>query len=140
MIVKGKVAWASVQKPNEKYTPRWEVCVYPEDEDVIKELEGKGVVFKVDENTGEKFIRVTKNVMRRNGEKNDPPRVVDAAKNPFENLIGNGSVCNVMFNLWEYDSFGNKGVKALLEAVQVINHVPYEGKEDFEVEDTGEEF
>lgn len=135
MIVKGKVTYASVQKPNTRYTPRWEINVYPSDEDV-KKLEDAGVNVREDKETGESFIKASQNVARKDGTENDPPRVVDAAKNPFDKLIGNGSICNVKFALWEYDSFGSKGVKPILEAVQVIKHVPYDGDEDFEVEES----
>ena len=140
MIVKGKVTYASVQQPNTKFTPRWELNLFPEKEEDVRKLEKAGVNVKEDKESGESFIKVSQNVTRKDGKENNPPRVVDAAKNEFTALIGNGSICNVKFSLWEYDNFGKKGIKPILEAVQVIKHVPYEEDEDFDVVDTEEDF
>ena len=58
---------------------------------------------------------------------NTPVRVVDAQKNPIPEttLIGNGSKVNVLFDTYDYDVAGNKGVGSALKAVQVIDLVSY---------------
>ena len=134
-----KVKWASVLQPNTKYTPRWEICIYPTVED-INALEEAGLELKVDKETEEKFYRVTKNVTKRNGEQNLPPRVVDIHKNPFTELIGNGSICNVILSVVEVSVFGENKMKGYLDAVQVVKHVPYVGREDFDDVEDDEEF
>lgn len=51
--------------------------------------------------------------------------VIDAEGNPFTENVGNGSVCNV--KLFGYRNQDNQ-VVVMLDTVQVIEHVPYEGK------------
>ncbi len=60
------------------------------------------------------------------------PRVVDAEKEEFSELIGNGSDVEVLVNIYVVGAGPMKGKKGhRLEAVKVINHVPYEAM-DFE--------
>lgn len=51
--------------------------------------------------------------------------VIDADGNPFTENVGNGSVCNV--KLFGYRNQDNQ-IVVMLDTVQVIEHVPYEGK------------
>jgi len=51
--------------------------------------------------------------------------VIDAEGNPFTENVGNGSVCNV--KLFGYRNQDNQ-VVVMLDTVQVLEHVPYEGK------------
>lgn len=51
--------------------------------------------------------------------------VIDAEGNPFTENVGNGSVCNV--KLFGYRNQDGQ-VVVMLDTVQVIEHVPYEGK------------
>ena len=52
---------------------------------------------------------------------------MDANKDPFTDLIGNGSLCNIAYSIRPWTGFGGEGVAADLNAVQVLEHVPYEG-------------
>ena len=51
--------------------------------------------------------------------------VIDAEGNPFTENVGNGSVCNV--KLFGYRNVDGQ-VVVMLDTVQVIEHVPYEGR------------
>jgi hypothetical protein len=55
-----------------------------------------------------------------------PPKVVDKDQNPFTDNIGNGSRVTIQYKLGDWNFQGRKGVSAYLQAVQVLNHVPYE--------------
>ena len=67
----------------------------------------------------------------------DPVRVVDSAKNPFENRtqIGNGSKGNVIVWQAPYEVQGRKGISNSLTAVQVTDFVEYAstGGVDFDI-------
>lgn len=73
-------------------------------------------------------LRVLEN--RSDGEKNSPPRVVDAQGNPWDgSLIGNGSIGDVRVKVVDYGKGVEKGV--YLQALRILDHVPYESN-DFE--------
>lgn len=59
--------------------------------------------------------------------KNNPMtvNVIDAEGNPFTENVGNGSVCNV--KLFGYRNQDDQ-IVVMLDTVQVLEHVPYEGK------------
>lgn len=60
------------------------------------------------------------------------PRVVDADKQEFSELIGNGSVVEVLVNIYVVGAGPMKGKRGhRLEAVKVLEHIPYESM-DFE--------
>lgn len=71
-----------------------------------------------------------------------PPKVVDAKNNPWpkDKLIGNGSTVNVIVNQWsttnKFGSFTGLG----LQAIQIVDLVPYSGGAGDETFDTEEGF
>ena len=139
-----RVQWASVQadNPNTTYDPRWEVEAILSSEQAAVFVDA-GV--KVKEDDGVLSLRFKRKV---SGDKkgggtytNKPPQVVDAAKAPFTDLIGNGSLCNIAYSLRDWDGFGAQGVAADLNAVQVLELVPYggdQGADEFDDEGTTE--
>lgn len=55
------------------------------------------------------------------------PRVVDKDKQEFSELIGNGSVVEVLVNVYDITKGPMKGKKGhRLEAIKVLEHIPYE--------------
>jgi hypothetical protein len=129
-VVKGaKVKWAKVYEPDGTFPPaRWSVNVYPSEVDKAALLK-LGIQFRTDDKDGGQFFVAKRNVETNAGKKMDPPRVVDAAKRPFTEPIGNGSTCNVIVNVYPW-TFGKKtGMGAWLEAVQVVEHIPYASTE-----------
>jgi len=61
---------------------------------------------------------------------------VDLAGKPFSELIGNGSVSNIIINIYPWEFGKKKGLGAWLEAVQVVEHKAYVPNErvDFDVQ------
>ncbi len=56
------------------------------------------------------------------------PTVVDANKNPWDNgELGNGSKVTVSFFTFEHAMTNKYGLGKSLNAIQVVDHVPYEG-------------
>ena len=130
------VKWAAVQAPNVMFDPCW--CV-----DAVltpaqaKELQAVGLSPKKDKD-GDIIIKLKRNVDKADGTQNSPPRVIDAGKNTFSELVGNGSICNIQYNLYEWTWKKKAGVSAGLMALQVLEHVPYAGAADeFEDESDG---
>lgn len=77
--------------------------------------------------------------MTSKGEKNNPPRVVDAKKQPLENLsIWSGSKGNIIALAFPtVDPDGVGGISIMLDAVQVVTPVyGSDGLGDFKVEET----
>lgn len=134
LVKSARVKWAKVFEPDGTFPPaRWSINIYPSGEQRA-ELLKLGIQFREDEKEGGQFFTAKRNVETNKGKKLDPPRVVDAQKRPFTEAIGNGSVCNVIVNVYEW-TFGKKtGMGAWLEAVQVLDHVAYATGErvDFE--------
>lgn len=82
--------------------------------------------------TGLMEFRFKKNERTKKGQTLQAPAVFDSKKNPWPEgvLIGNGSICKVAFSCWGWeDKFGKKGISLSLEAVQVLDLVPYEQRD-----------
>lgn len=134
VLKKVPVKWASVQAPNTTFDPQWSVDVVLTKEQA-KALQAEGLSPKKDKD-GDIILKIKRNVDRPDGTQNNPPRVVDAGKNVFTDLIGNGSICNVQYNVYEWKWKSKAGMSAGLIGIQVIDHVPYEGVQDeFDVEE-----
>ncbi len=132
--------WASVTKPNTKFDPVWEIVALLNEEqaDHFRKL---GAIVKEEED-GTPTVRFKRKVY---GKKKDgttyerkPPIVVDAKKEPFNDLIGNGSLVNIQYTPREYFVMGVKGTALQLDAVQVVELVPFEEKGGIEFEEEGE--
>lgn len=131
-VVTGKAYWASVQQPNTTYEPEWavDICV---DDNNRKQFEADGVPIKNKGDERGDFVHIRQRVARRDGTQNDAPVVMDGQKNPFTDLIGNGSIVNVMYTPFAWEMNGKSGVTPILKKVQVVNHVAYAAAEDFDV-------
>jgi|TARA_R100000152_G_C6733685_1_gene158087 hypothetical protein len=130
-LISGISYWAKVHKPAvDDYNPDGiysiDVAVDSKTEAQLKKL-GLGKRIKNKEDDRGNFIQIKRKVKKRDGSMNTPVRVVDAQKNPIPEttLIGNGSKVNVLFDTYDYDVAGNKGVGSALKAVQVIDLVSY---------------
>lgn len=139
MKTTGTAMWAFTKNPDSKFEPCWRINVLLSDEEANK-LKELGLKIKRNDDGIFEF-RLKRNVERKKGTgKNDPPKVVDAQLNPFDGLIGNGSKVNVKFGLYSWEFKGKKGISADLQAVQVLDLVPYVSseseEEEFEVVET----
>ena len=151
MLIEGIAAWAFLSKPKPagktkdgKTIPSVYTINVILEPDVAKELKSQGLNVKkieqdikgIDGAIGKGILQIKKPA-EYDGTATEPPVVVDAKKNPFSGIVGNGSKVKVVFATKEWESFGTKGVAAKLRKVQILDLVPYEAEdlEDFDEED-----
>ena len=130
-VLNGKAYWASVVTPNTTFD---EDGVYSIDLAVDEEnkksavAEGLSIKNKGDERGD--FDTIKRKAKRKDGSANRAPDIMDNMKRPLQNtLIGNGSTVNVLFKTyeWNHKPTNRSGKSADLQAVQVVNLIPYEG-------------
>ena len=130
-VLNGKAYWASVVTPNTTFD---EDGVYSIDLAVDEEnkksavSEGLSIKNKGDERGD--FVTIKRKAKRKDGSVNRAPDIMDNMKRPLQNtLIGNGSTVNVLFKTyeWNHKPTNRSGKSADLQAVQVVNLIPYEG-------------
>lgn len=125
-VIKGTAMWAFTKTPDTKFEPVWRITVQMTDEEAQKLKEFKVKVRRNDDGIFEyKFKRGVTN--KKTGLANPPPRIVDAHKEPFDQIIGNGSKVVVQYKPFEWKNSFGKGIGLDLQAVQVLEHVPYGG-------------
>ena len=129
MKTTGTAYWAYTKQPDTKFEACWRITLLLSDSEA-KKL--KDVGLKVKRNDDDIFeYKFKRNVDKRKGGevigKNPPPRVVDAGKNIFDGIIGNGSIVNVQFMPYSWDFKGKAGMSADLQAIQIVDLVPYAG-------------
>lgn len=147
VLRKVKVSWAKVLAPDTRFTPQWVIDVHLEKEHIDqlnKEAQEINPKFKVKlktEDDGSKSIKLKRFVTKADGGANNPPLVCGpkGKDDPWDKLIGNGSVCNVQYTLVPYDNKFGKGVTNDLKGVQVLEHVSFavQDGDEFDSEDTG---
>ena len=140
-VVKGKAMWCHISQPNTKFEPCWSVDLVPEDSSVIEDFRSKGYRIKQTKD-GEDAITFKRKVKGNKGGENKQPKLVDAEKNPINELVGNGSIINVQYNEWATEnSFGSfQGLD--LKGIQVLELVSYgvPDGDEFESYDEASEF
>lgn len=135
-IVEGTAYWASITRPNEKFEPMWRVDLSVSDKDA-EEFKSKGINVKesvIDDKTIKNMITFKRKVSKANGDRNSQPTLVDAEKKPLDKIVGNGSKVKVMYKSYDWNYKGKKGTGLDLQAVQVVDLIEYQPKEDFAVE------
>lgn len=123
-VVQGKSVFARVYQPGQFGYYFIKLAV---DRDTAKALKAEGVSVRaasgdpLPDGTSEKdfgpYIAQFK--------ENEQPRVVDADMEPFDKLIGNGSLVNVQYRVGSWNFKGKAGKTGYLKAVQVVEHIPY---------------
>lgn len=129
-VLSGKAYWTSISSPNTTYEPVWSVdlSLTGDQLDRAKKL---GLPIKNKGDDRGDFVKIKRNVKRRDGSENSQPALKDAQKRDIlGTLVGNGSDVNVAFKTYDWEYAGNKGVGTDLMAVQVVNLIPYGGSED----------
>lgn len=124
--------WAKIGTPEKKYrsdATQWAVNAVC-DPKVAQAWMKKGYSQKVRTmdigGVDTPYIYLTKPTHRRSGDENKPINVVDKFGNKVDpNTIGNGSTVNIQYRTYDWEFQGDKGVKAELVAVQVIDLVEY---------------
>lgn len=143
-IQEGIAYWASVTTPNTKFEPVYTVDLVVS-EDVANDFEARGYKVKEISNGDEvigRAITFKRKVNGPNGMVRQAPKLLDANKNPIDELVGNGSKVKVQYSEWETSNkYGNfKGLD--FQAMQVIDLVQYKSSDgsEFDAIEGGEEF
>lgn len=129
MIATGTAEWAQVlgaaPKNDFEDVPSWKIDLIVDDKEKER-LEGLGLKGKA---TDANRFTFKQKAVRKDGTENRPPNVVDAGKNPWpdDTLIGNGSKVKVAFTTYEHQMSKQYGLGKGLNAVQVLDLVPYSG-------------
>lgn len=126
-----KAQWSKLGRPEKKYRSndtQWSINA------LCSEKQSKGWVkkgFATKERTtkeGDPFIFLALPTHKQDGSENKPVKVVDKFGMDVDpNKIGNGSVLNIAFRTYDWEYAGDKGTKAVMTAVQVVELVEYEG-------------
>ena len=126
-VIQGKAYWASITTPNTKFEPVFSINLLV-DEDVAQSFASKGYGIKQMQEGPALVIK--RKVAQKNGKLNKVPKLLDSNNEELDVLVGNGSEVKVQYREWEttnhYGSF--KGLD--LQAVQVLDLVPYGGSSD----------
>ena len=133
--VEGTAYWASLTRPNEKFEPMWRIDLAVDDNTAV-DLAKEGITLGetvIDGNTIKNVVKFKRKVSKANGDKNQPPSLVDGQKQPIDKIVGNGSKVVVMYKSYDWNYKGKTGKGLDLQAVQVKNLVEYTPKEDFDI-------
>lgn len=145
MIIEGQGNWIKVLKPVANYAKTGEEYTLDLslDDEAIEALKKEGLEHKIKpavrakdgkEHVGGKpYIKFTVPTKNMKGEFLTAPDVVDRFGKEWskDDLIGNGSVIRVMFDIRSGDDFGGWR-KPAMKKVQVWDHVPVEPSEEFD--------
>ena len=137
MIVEGTGYWASIKTPNTTFEPVYTINLVVE-QSVADDFASRGHTIKqMDEGPA---LVIKRKVNGPNGMIRPAPRLLDASKQEINTAVGNGSKVRVQYN--EYSGEGKYGpyTGLDLQAVQVIDLVPYKGADGEELLADGEEF
>ncbi len=115
-----KVLWAYLVKPDTKFEHKWKITMILPKSLGQELLEDKFNVKKNED--GDYFLEADRKCVTKTGTHLKPPVVVGLdGTTPFTLPVGNGSICNVKIYAKAYTA-GSGGVKAYLDAVQVLEH------------------
>ena len=127
-VIKGTAYWAHVVAPNTKFVTdgEWSVDVGNLDATNKKIAQSDGLSIKNKGDEKGDFITVKRRVKWKDGALKTAPKIMDAQKNVvLDTLIGNGSEVNVLYTPYEWSNMGKSGVSGELEAIQILNLIPY---------------
>ncbi len=143
--VKGKANWVRIPRPDNYKNYSLTVDV---GEDFIKQLKAGHCSAKVQAIDHEKKLEIhdkdaqfsftfRKSSVSKAGDPQQPPTMVDSKKNPLPAgvMVGNGSDLIVQYHMYPWDDGGTPREKVVLDAIQVVNLIPYVPKEQLEFDE-----
>lgn len=132
-VITGKAYWACLLAPNTTFEPCWQIDISLDDASK-KIVERDGLTVKNKGDSRGDFVSLKRKVSKRDGSTRKAPRVVDAKNTPWDDRsIGNGSLVTVKYHVFEWSVSGRSGKSGELDAIQVVDLVPYEKKDSFSV-------
>lgn len=145
MIIEGQGYWVKILTPVPDYSKTKEEYTLDLalDEAAVQALTEAGLAHKIkpavresdgkEHAGGKPYIKFTVPTKSLKGELLTPPIVKDKFGGdwPKDDMIGNGSILRVRFDIREGTDFGGWR-KPAMKAVQVWDHVPVEPAEDFD--------
>jgi hypothetical protein len=136
-ILEGSVKWASITTPNTKFEPVYTVDLIV-DQATADDFAGRG--HKIKQHDEGPALVIKRKVNGPNNMVRPAPKLMDAEKNEINVAVGNGSKVKVQYK--EYSGEGRYGpYQGLdLQAVQVVDLVPYANADGQELLDDSEEF
>ena len=137
MIVEGTAYWASIKTPNTTFEPMYTINLVV-DQGIADDFASRGhSVKQMDEGPA---LVIKRKVNGPNGMIRPAPRLLDSDKQEVTTAVGNGSKVRVQFN--EYAGEGKFGpyTGLDLQAVQIVDLVPYKNGDGDEFFADGEEF
>jgi len=138
-VITGEARWAFVNHTNNKYPKNdggtYQIDIINLTPDQVDQLKGEGLKpLNKGDDRGDyySFKRHEKNAK---GELNKKPEVTDSSGQNFAGNIGNGSVVDVRYKVFEWNNSFGKGLSADLQKTRIRELVVYEGDgsdEEFE--------
>ena len=121
-----EVMWACVHEVNEM-SGKYQVDAINLNKEQVKAIESESIeVQTCDRTEGNRGRFVTLKSTR-------PIKVVDLNKRPLTDLVGNGSICNIAWNPFDWKFKKKTGISAGLQALQVVDLVTYaSGVDEFD--------
>tara|TARA_R100001244_G_C5149048_1_gene129342 strand:- start:110 stop:577 length:468 start_codon:yes stop_codon:yes gene_type:complete len=137
MVIQGKAYWAAVKSPNTTFDPdgMWTVDVCNLDEANLNIANKDNLIVKNKGDDRGDFVTIKRKVMRKDGQRNRQPDLMDGQKKILDCMIGNGSTVNVLYSTYDWEYRGRKGTSADLRTVQVLDLVPYKDGNDDELKE-----
>ena len=137
MVIQGKAFWAAVKNPNTTFDPdgMWTVDVCNLDEANLNIANKDNLIVKNKGDDRGDFVTIKRKVMRKDGQRNRQPELIDGQKKTLDCMIGNGSLVNVLYSTYDWEYRGRKGTSADLRTVQVLDLVPYKDGNDDELKE-----
>jgi hypothetical protein len=122
MVISGIAYWSSLITPNTTYEPCY--CIDVEvDESTSALLMEAGLKPKMVD--GRSRYKIKRKAFRKDGSPAKKPVVLDKNGQPFNELIGNGSLVQVQTTIENWKWGAKSGVRADLQGVKVLELVSY---------------
>lgn len=126
-----KCKWAALITPDTRYEHKWKIDVILTKK-LSESLKSVGFNVRTDKD-GDEILRVIKKTRTKGGSPMEAPRVVGLdGITPFAERIGNGSTVNIKIYAKYIEVSGQTHLPAYINAVQVVDLVPYKGGSDFD--------
>ena len=150
-----EVRWVQIQSPDTRYEHQWSLDAFLSKEQAEKlEAEAKaanpkGIKIKKDDN-GQLFYKFSRKVAKSDGSgENTQPVCKGATIDPATGklvdltcLIGNGSKCNIQYNMYSWDNKFGTGAGVDFMGMQVLDLVAFGGSDgdEFSEEEVTDSF